>query len=107
MSDEKIFSVCQEMMPLFRAVLNFFFVKIVPPQGCALNFSIKFRDVARTCVFRDVSLNLPEFTLSVGCSIVTYHNCCRRARMALEYAINALGILSNGVSTIRPPMVGA
>ena len=79
------------------------------PQGFTFHFPIK---TAHTGTPREVlcagsvRLNLSKFSLSVNCSVVTYHYCGRRVRMAIEYINNVIHIPLHTVSTIWHTMAG-
>ena len=78
------------------------------PHGCALHFPIKIKHTGtlrELFCLRGLRLNLPEFTWSVSCSIVTDQR-GRRANMTIEYTFHVLDILSYPVSTKEPTMLG-
>ena len=71
-------------------------LKSAMPQGCALHFpiKIKYTGTSRELFYLGgLRLNLPEFTWSVSCSIVTDQR-GRRANMTIEYTSHVLDILS-------------
>ena len=75
MSDEKSFSVCQEMLPLFRAILKFcstnrlldYIILVRQLKFPKSNIEIAFSSLLRSLLFENVSLstNLPTSSMRI------------------------------------------